>query len=87
MPCPRCGTVNPDGPAFCGRCGVALRSTLAGPTGAGWNREVSGVPPRRFALMVLASWVAVGLAVLFGTIGTVVGVLVAGVVGRRMSKR
>ena len=87
MPCPRCGTVSPGDQAFCGRCGVALRSTLAGPTGAGWNREISGVPPRMLAVAVLAGCFAAGLAVLFGTIGTVVGVLVAGVVGRRMSKR
>ena len=87
MPCPRCGTVNPGGQAFCGRCGVALLGTTAGPTGAGWNREVSRVPPRRLAVVFLASFLAAGLAALFGTVGAVVGVLVAGIAGRRMGKR
>ncbi len=87
MICPRCGTVNAD-PVICERCGLDLREpTPAGPTGAGWTRDVGGIPARSLAVAALGACIVMGLVVLFGPSAGVVAIPVTGLVSRKMSHR
>jgi hypothetical protein len=89
MPCPRCGMVNPDDPAICVRCGLDLRGTgtQAGPSGAGWTRQVTGVPSRTLAFAALGACIAMGLTAIAGPVAGVCAIPVAGIVSYRMSHR
>jgi uncharacterized membrane protein YvbJ len=89
MPCLRCGTVNPDETPICGRCGFDLRETRAqaGPSGAGWARQVSGIPSRTLALVALGACIVMGLTAIVGPVAGVCAIPVAGITSYRMSHR